>query len=93
MRLPIAALIMLMFAGIMFFLFIGFNHAINAEGGLKEHIWESANDTLTGSRKTQFDNLMPQLTDGFGIASVLCFILAIVFFIVEAMGNPPREVQ
>jgi len=90
MRLPIAALVMIMIGGLLFFLFIGFNYAFHGEGGLKEQIWDAANKSLTGSRKTQFDDLMPQLSQGFGIASVLCFMLAIVFFVVEAFSKPPE---
>jgi len=90
MRLPIASLIMIMVAGVCFFLFISFNYAFHGEGGLKEQLWESANETLTGKQKTQFDNLMPMLTQGFGIACVLCFAMAIVFFVVEAFSRPPE---
>ena len=93
MRLPIGALIMICMAGIMFFLYVGFNQAFHGDNMLKDQLWESANKTITGDSKTKFDNLMPQLTQGFGIACVLCFILAIVFFVVEAFGNPPREMQ
>ena len=84
---------MIMMAGILFFLFVSFNYAFNSEHGLKYEIWKAANNTLSGDRKTSFDNLMPQLTQGFGISSVLCFFLAIVFFLVEAFSNPPREVE
>ena len=76
-------------AGIMFFLYIGFNYAFHSEGGLRDALWDSANETMTGDRLSQFSNLMPQLTQGFGIACVLCFLLAIVFFAVEAFHKPP----
>lgn len=90
MRVPIAGLIMIAVAGVCFFLFIGFNSAFHGSGGLKESLWDAANDTLSGSRKAQFDNLMPNLSQGFGIASVMCFFIAIVFFVVEAFHKPPE---
>ena len=93
MRLPIAALLMLMMAGMMLFLFIGFNYAFNSDGGIKEQIWKAGNETMTGDRKTKFDEMMPKLTQGFGISSVLCFLFAIVIFVVDAFGNPPQQVQ
>ena len=93
MRLPIAALVMITMAGILFFLFVVFNNAFMGDGGIKETLWESANETLSGSQLSRFNNLMPQLTQGFGISSVICFLLAIVFFVVEAFSRPPEGVQ
>jgi len=93
MRLPVASLIMIMIAGVLLFMFIGFNNAFHSDGGLKENIWEAANNSLTGARKNSFDTLMPKITQGFGVASVLCFLLSIVFFVVEAFSRPPNQLQ
>ena len=93
MRLPIAAIVMIMVAGVLFFLFVGFNNAFHGPGGLKEKIWEAGNRTMSGEREASFDAMMPKITQGFGIASVLCFLLAIVFFVVEAFSRPPTQVQ
>lgn len=93
MRLPVSSLLMIMFAGILFFLFVGFNYAFHGDGGLKENIWESANNTMTGDRLAKFNALMPQLTQGFGIASVMCIGLAVVFFVVDAFRSPPGEMR
>lgn len=82
---------MICVAGILFFLFIGFNYAINSENGLKHTLWDSANKTMDGTQLQNFNNLMPQLTQGFGIACVMCFGLAIVLFVVEAFGRPPGD--
>jgi len=82
-----------MVAGVLLFMFIGFNHAFHAEGGLKEKIWEAGNRTMSGEREASFDAMMPKITQGFGLASVLCFLLAIVFFVVEAFSRPPTQVQ
>lgn len=90
MRLPISALIMIGIAGILFFLYVGFNQAFHGEGMLRDQLWESANNSLTGDNLNRFNDLMPQLTNGFGIACVLCFLLAIVFFVVEAFHRPPQ---
>ena len=73
-----------------FFLFIGFNYAFHGSGGLKETLWDSANQTMSGERLTQWNEWMPKLSQGFGIACVMCFMLAIVFFIVEAFHRPPE---
>lgn len=90
MRLPISALLMIGIAGILFFLFIGFNYAFNSSGGFVETIWDSANESLEGRFENQFDNMVPILQQGFGIGCVICFLLAIVIFLVEAFHNPPQ---
>ena len=77
----------------MFFLYIGFNQAFHGEGMLKEQLWDSANKTMSGDQLSRFNDLMPQLTQGFGIACVLCFLLSIVFFVVEAFHKPPGGMQ
>jgi len=89
MRLPISALLMICFAGILFFLFISFSYAFNGEGGIKETLWDSANETMSGDELTQFSDRMPKLTQGFGIAGVMCIALAVVFFVVDALSEPP----
>ena len=89
MRLPISALLMICFAGICFFLFITFNFAFHGDGGIKEVIWDAANNTLTGDRATMFDENMGTLSQGFGLAGVVCIGLAVVFFIADALGSPP----
>jgi len=91
MRLPISALLMICFAGIMFFLFVSFNYAFNDQDGIKYSLWESANKSMSGSRLNTFNDLMPQLTQGFGIASVVCIGLAVVFFVVDALGDYDRR--
>lgn len=92
MRLPISTMMLIFMAGMCLFLFVGFNYAFNSEGGLKNKLWDVANKTLDGKQETQFDNLMPQLTQGFGIAGVLFILLAFLSFIIDAFSNPPREV-
>ena len=94
MRLPITGMIMICMAGIMFFLFIGFSYAFNGEHGLKHSLWESANHTMSGDQLNKFNDLMPQLTQGFGIVGVMCVAIAIIIFVVDAfggIGGPPRE--
>ena len=93
MRLPISGLIMICFAAVLFFLFIVFNFAFMGEGGLKETMWDSANATLEGKQLTRWNQLMPQITQGFGIAGVLCFIMAIVFFVVDIYHDPGGSVR
>ena len=87
MRLPVSGLMMLAIAGILFFLFIGFNTAFNGENGIQETIWEAGNKTLDGSQKAQFDDIMPQLSNGLGISCVLCFFIAIFFFVMDVLHN------
>jgi hypothetical protein len=84
-------MMMIMVAGICFMLFIGFNYAYNSSGVLKNQLWKSANNTLDGRQLDQFNDLMPQITQGFGIASVMCFLLAIVMFAVQAFYRPPNN--
>lgn len=82
---------MICMAGIMFFLYVGFNQAFHGEGMLQDQLWDSANRTMDGDQLSSFNELMPQLTQGFGIAFVICFFLAIVFFLVEAFAGPPTQ--
>ena len=91
MRLPISAMIMICIAGILFFLFIGFNYAFMSEGGLKYSLWDAANRTMDGSQLNQFNSLMPQLTQSLGISCVMCFVTAIVLFVVDAFGHRPGD--
>ena len=87
MRLPISSLIMIAIAGILLFMFVMFNYAYMGEGGLKETLQESANKTMTGKRLSSWDDNVDQLTQGFGITSVLCFLLAIVFFVFDVLDK------
>jgi hypothetical protein len=84
---------MIMMAGVMFFLYIGFNAAFHGDSGIKNTLWDSANKTLTGDNLDRWNDLMPQITQGFGISCVICFLLAIVFFVVEAFHKPPGGVE
>jgi len=93
MRLPISGLLMIGMAGILFFLFIGFNYAFNSPGGFVETIWDSANETMDGPIETRFDQSVNVMKQGFGVGCVLCFLLAIVFFVVDAFHKPPGGVQ
>lgn len=78
-------------AGLMFFLYIGFNQAFHGEGGIKETIWEAGNKTIVDAgAQSDYDDNMDQFTQGFGIAFVLCFLLAIVFFLFEVFHKPPE---
>jgi len=81
---------MIMIAGLLFFLFISFNYAFHGDGGIKEVLWDSANRTMEGEQLNNFDNLMPQLTQGFGIAGVGCIGLAIIFFLADIFSDPPN---
>lgn len=87
MRLPISSLVMIGIAGILLFLFVIFNYAYMGPGGLKENLQESANKTLTGDRLSSWNDNVDQITQGFGIASVSCFLLAIVFFVFDVLDK------
>lgn len=75
-------------AGILLFLFMGFNYAFFSQDGMVNTIWDNANETLSGVHKTRFDNTVVLLRQGFGVGCVLCFILSIVFFVADALRNP-----
>lgn len=91
--LPIASILMVAIGSIMFFLYIVFNSVFHGASGLKEILWSSANRTMTGDQLTQWNELMVQLPQGFGIACAMCFLLAIVFFVVDALRTPPGGLQ
>jgi len=89
MRFPISGILMVAIGGICMFLYICFNYAFRE---MRVQLWESANKTMSGERLSQFGELMPQLTDGFGIACVMCFGIAILIFIVDSLSGPRSEV-
>ena len=91
MKLPISTMMLIMVAGLCFVMYVSFNYAFHSDDGIRNKLWESANKTLTGDQATKFNDLMPQLTQGFGIAGVLCMLLAIVIFVLDAFSHPPRE--
>ena len=91
MRFPIGAMIMIMIAGLCFFLWAGFNYAFFGEGNLQEIIWESGNKTMSGQRKTDFGSNMAQLKDGFGIFGVMCIGIAVFLFVVDILRKPPGD--
>lgn len=73
--------------GVCLILYIVFNWAFHGPGNLKDTLWKSANKTMDGPQLTQFNNIMPELTQAFGIAFVLCFGLAVVFFLVDVFKD------
>lgn len=88
MKFPISSLVMIGIAGILLFMFIMFNYAFHdPDVGIKAKLNESAQDTMTGDRLTNWEEQISELSMGFGIASALCFILAIVFFVFDVLGD------
>jgi len=81
---------MIVTGGLCLMLYIVFNWAFHGPGNLKDTLWESANKTMDGSQLVQFNNIMPELTQAFGIACVLCFALSIVFFLVDILQDSGR---
>ena len=88
MKFPISSLVMIGNAGILLFMYIMFNYAFHdPDVGIKEKLNESAQKTMTGDRLTNWEEQIGELSTGFGIASALCFILAIVFFVFDVLGD------
>ena len=87
MRFPISSLVMVGVAGMCFFLFVIFNYAYMGDDGLVEQLNESAQKTLTGDRLTSWDDNIEQMKQGFGIACVICCLLALVFFVMDVLGD------
>jgi len=85
MRFPVGALILIMVAGLCFFLWIGFDYVFFGEGNIQEVIWEAGNKTMTGDHKTDFGNNMKQMKDGFGLFGVLLLGIAILVFVVDVL--------
>lgn len=90
MRFPVSAMLMVIFGVMCLFLYIGFNYAYHGEGGLREVLWDSANRTMSGRQLNQWNDFMVQAPQGMGIAAALCFGLAILFFVVDALNRPPE---
>ena len=93
MRFPIASILMLLFGGISFFLYIVFNYALHGGTGLMRVLWESANRTMNVGHLADWNANVVQFQQAFGIACVLCFGLAIFFFIVDAFRQPGEGMQ
>lgn len=90
MRFALMGVLMVMFGGILYMLYIVFNYAFLGPSGMQSIMWKSANKTMTGDRLVDWNALMVQLPDGFRIALFLIFALAIVFFLVDAFNRPER---
>jgi len=71
-----------------FFLWIVFNYALTEMRGV---LWASANRTMSGTQLSNWNQLMPQLIDGFGLVGVLLLIIGVVIFVVDALSHPRQE--
>ena len=87
MRFPISSIMMVAIGGICFMIYIIFNWAFNGPGNLTDVLSDSANKTMSGGQLTQFQNILPELQQTFGIACVMCFVLAVVFFLVDTFSK------
>lgn len=87
MRFPIAGLIMLAIAGILLFMFVMFNYAFHSEGGLVSTLNETASKTMDADKFDLFQEQQDELSQMFGIGCVLCFFLAIAFFVMDVLGD------
>ena len=85
MRFPISGVLMVSIGGILLMIYIMFNYAFM---DMRDSLWASANDTLSGSHLSNFGDLMVQLPQAFGIACAMCFGVGIAIFIVDAMRDP-----
>lgn len=88
MKFPISSLIMIGIAGILLFMFVMFDYTFNdPDTGIKEKLNESAQEHLTGQRLNHWNQQIGELSQAFGIASVMCFLLAIAFFVIDVLGD------
>lgn len=88
MRFPISSLVLIAVAGILLFMFIMFNYAFHdPDVGIKGKLNETAQDTMDGDQLSRFEEQIDELSVGFGMASALCFVLAVVFFVIEVLGD------
>lgn len=85
MRFPIAGILMVAISGICLFLYVIFRYVII---NFRNVLWGYGNTSLSGDELVQFSNNMTQLSDGFGLAGVVIFSLAIVFFLVDIFSHP-----
>ena len=92
MRFPISSLVLICISGILLFLFVMFNYAFNdPDVGMNSKLNESAQKTLTGDRLTNYNHQLAQLKEGFGISSVLCFLVGIIIFLANLFGGRKEE--
>lgn len=93
MRFPVSSIIMVLFGGISFFFYIVFNHALHGSSGLMVVLWDAANKTMGVGQLADWNANITQFEQGFGIACVLCFGLAVFFFIIDALRQPGEGMQ
>jgi len=87
MRFPITTLVLLAIAGILLFMFVMFNYAYNGEDGLRQELREAANKSMSGERLDFFNQQQSELANMFGLGCLLCVGLAVVFFLIEVLGD------
>jgi hypothetical protein len=85
MRFPIAGTIMVVISGITLMLYIIFNYAYT---DLRNAMWSSGNDTLSGRHLSEFGEMMQQIPEAMGLAFVIFFGISILVFIVDALRDP-----
>ena len=92
MRFPISSLVFICISGVLLFLFIMFNYVFNdPDVGMNSKLNESAQQTLTGDRLTSWNHNLAQLKEGFGISSVLCFLVGVMIFLADLFGGRRQE--
>lgn len=80
-------------SGILLFLFVGFNYAFNGPNGMVDTMWDVANDTLGPVESARFDTNLQVLRSGFGVGCVLCFLIGIAIFVMDALHDPQGGVR
>lgn len=70
------------------FLYIIFRYALV---DIRDALWRSGNATMDGAQWSMFNWNMQSVGDGFGMAGLVIFFLAILFFLFDVFSSPGRE--
>lgn len=91
MRYALYGIVMVLFGGIAYMLYIVFNYALLGSKGLKPIMWDVANKSLTGDHLTRWNEMMISMPEWLRITFFLIFASAIILFLIDAFERGPRE--
>lgn len=95
MKFVIAAVVMIVMAGIFHMMFIMFDYGFHdPDAGFVPKLSERINETVDSNTQSRMNNQSIMIREAFGYCRVICIGLCIVFFIAEAVtGRRSRVMQ
>jgi len=92
MKFVIIAIIMVLIAGILHMVFIGFDYGFhNPDSGMLPQLREKLNDSMLPEYRNKAYNNSQMMREAFGIGRVICIGLAIAIAPLELFKKPRLE--